>query len=163
MKQLFTLAMFLMISAATFGQGVTVTSPQTYTQNLTYLGNSQYSSGGYNKLVQNSTTGRLEYTPNTLLQGKVVAVTEKDSARNYTHTGSYLTCIKWTVRDTVNLTAASYATNQVFKFTVVASGADTTVFVPNSGTIAGGFTYTMTGTNNSVSFWYDGTNYWITK
>ena len=155
--------MFLMISAATFGQGVTVTSPQTFTQSITFTGNGQYSSGGYNKLVQNSTTNKLEYTPNTLLSGKVVAVVEKDSARSYTHQGSYLTYIKYTVRDTVNLSASNYSTYQTFRFTVIASGADTTVFIPNSGTIDAGTSYTMTGTRNSISLWYDGTNYWITK
>lgn len=163
MKHLLFLLIAALSTAIVFGQGQTINRPQTFTNQTWLTGVSAYSTGAYTKLVLNSTTNLLEYTPNTLLSGKVVAVTEKDSARNYTHTGSFLTYVKWTTRDTVNLANTAYFTNQIFKFTVIASGADTTVFIPASGTIDGATSYTMTGTHNSISWWYDGTNYWAIK
>lgn len=158
MKKYIFLAMFIMISATSFGQFNHVnTVPQVWNNTPTY------SSGGDSKLVLNSGTNRMELTPNTLLSGKVVAGIETDSARSYTHTGAFLTKIKFAVRDTINLTAASYYTNQEFQFVVVASGADTTVFIPNSGNVNGASTYTMTGTNNAITLYFDGANYWILK
>lgn len=122
-----------------------------------------YSTGGNTKMVWNTTSNAVESTSNTVLSGVVTTETEKDSARKYTHQGYYTTYIKWTVRDTINLTSANYTTNQLFRFKVIATGADTTVFIPSSGTIDGAANYTLTGTNAYTMFWFDGTNYWITK
>lgn len=158
---LFVLCMAL--SATTFGQGTIINAPYTFTNWVKMPNLSAYSSGGYNKVVFNSTSDKLEYTSNTLLSGKVVAATEKDSARSYTHTGSYLTYIKIGTRDTISLPTTIYASNQIMKFVSIYAGADTTVFVPTSGTIDAAAYYTMTGTRNSVSIWFDGTNYWIIK
>ncbi len=157
MKKLLA-AMFLMISATSFGQ-------YEHINNSAQIWNftPQYSSGGYNKLILNATTNRMEYTPNTFLSGKVVAVTETDSARNYNLTGAALCIIKWATRDTINLVKANYVSGQILRMVVIASGADTTVFVPSSGTVNAATTYTLTGTNNSISWLFDGTNYWILK
>lgn len=157
MKKSTLLVLALILSATVMAQNRPLYIPQYW------YNQPAYSSGGYSKVVLNSTTGRIETTTNTLLSGKLVVATEKDSARNYNFTGSALCYVKFTVRDTVNLVTTSYASNQIFTFVVIASGADTTVFIPSSGTVDAATSYTMTGTRNSISFWYDGTNYWIRK
>lgn len=153
MKKITTLLLALITVANVFGQdGRRI----VYKQILDNV--SLYSTGGNTPLVLNTTTHLLEYSKPGL-----IASIESDSARNYNFTGSLLCKIKWTVRDTVNLVKTNYTTNQKFTFVVVASGADTTVFIPNLGTVNGAATYTLTGTNNSITWYFDGTNYWIIK
>lgn len=163
MKKLIT-AVCIALSTTSFGQGSTFTQPITFTNaSLKATSLPDYSSGSYKKIVLNSTTKKWELTSNTALSGKVTATTEKDSARSYTHTGSYITYIKWAGRDTVSMPVTAYSSNQIFTFASIDNNADTTVFVPTSGTIDNAAYYSMTGTRNSVSFWFDGTNFWIIK
>lgn len=152
-KSIFLVAMFLMISATSFGQ-----FNQPFFRPIILHNTPAYSSGGFANLVLNKTSGRMESAP----QGTTASI-ETDSARNYNFTGSLYCKIKYGLRDTVNLITNQYSPNQKFTFFVVTNGADTTVFIPSTGNVNGSSNYILTGTNNSVSMFLDSTNYWIIK
>jgi hypothetical protein len=151
MKKLMILAMFLMISATMFAQVNHINYiPQVWNNTP------KYASGGAAQLVLNKATNRMEYT-----SGSVIGSVESDSVRNYTSTGASLCYVKRSGRDTVLLPSGIYAANQVLEFMGTATTADTTVFIPSSGTINGAANYTLTGINPALKTVFNGTNYFI--
>ena len=141
------MAMFVMISATAFGQFNNVHNASQVWNNTP-----TNTTGGVQPLLLNATTNRME------LPGF-----ESDSSRNYTAIGRSYVYIKYPTRDTVSLVAANFAINQIARFIVTASGADTTVFVPTTGRINNANYYVNTGTNSGVTIIFDGAYFWTTK
>jgi hypothetical protein len=91
----------------------------------------------------------------TISQPKEVA-----AAHNYTVTGAPLVYISATNNDTVNLVRGDYVKNQIIQFVRTNSSNDSTVFLPDYGTINGATSYKCKGYYTGLILVMDSTNYW---
>lgn len=114
MKKLLFAAMFLLISVASFGQGVIVNAPYTF-NNTVKLGGvvtlgtvNTYSTGGQTPLVFNATTGKLEKTTVQYVQGKVIATAQTISIAKDTVLGNYLIKLTADRKDTIVFKTSLY-------------------------------------------------------
>lgn len=83
------------------------------------------------------------------------------SIANDTVKGRYLTVVTASRKDTIRLIRSKYTGGQVMNFICTNSGNDSTIVIPDHGTINGASTYWYKGTYKSASFYFDGTNYFI--
>jgi hypothetical protein len=75
--------------------------------------------------------------------------------------GAYLTVLTASRLDTINFVHANYTAGYIFSIICTASSNDSTLIIPDSGTINGASSYWFNGTYKHSSFYYDGTNYWL--
>lgn len=119
---------------------------------------------GFTPLVWNDTDATMQLNPIVYVQSDLVTAHETDSARNYSVLGFYYTLDKWSRLDTIQLKHANYFAGQLLKIQAVKSTNDSTIIIPDTGTINGASTYWWVGATSSykrVEIFFDGTNYFV--
>ena len=86
---------------------------------------------------------------------------ETASAHNYNITGKPLVILTASRKDTINLVHANYSTGYSFNIICTNSSNDSTLIIPDAGTVNGAGSYWFVGTLKHMAWYYDGTNYWI--
>lgn len=97
------------------------------------------------------------YTPMDITASYIQTI----SAHYDTVTGNdYLHVVTASRLDSIKLKRSNYDTGQMLKFICTNASNDSTLFIPNAGTINGDSTFWWTGTYKNLTLWFDGTNYW---
>jgi hypothetical protein len=138
MKKCIVLICMAFIAATSFGQKVTL-APQVFENTVRVNGNFTQSKG-------------------KIFGGKQTISAARDTVKGYE-----LVVVTAARKDTIVLNKTLYTTGQTFKLLCTASANDSTYIITTSGNINAASTYWFTGTYKAVTFYFDGTNYWILK
>ena len=169
MKKTILVFVMALIALTSFGQWHTVLAPQHFEATCTFDGTAIFNSAksntglGFTQLVLNDTDNSIMANPIVYAQNGFVTDIQNISRHLDTITGAYLSVITTTRLDTIKLRNSVYNTGQILKVVTTLNSNDSTLFIPVSGTINGASSYWLTGTYKAVTFYYNGTNYFIIK
>ena len=154
MKKYIVLLCMAFIAATSYGQH-RVLAPQEFESTVKVNGAlTATSTFGVTGL---STLGSLTTAKN--IYGTLQTISAaRDTAKGYP-----LSVVTASRKDTIVLKTSLYTAGQTFKMLCTASANDSTYIMTSTGNINAASTYWFVGTYKAVTFYFDGTNYWILK